>query len=188
MPINQVKGFSMIEVLVTIAITTIGLLGISAMQLKANQASQDSGNRSQAVWMLKDLSDRMNANSNGLAFYDTGGNYNCANPPRMCAAYYDGGGKDPDDCTNQEMAQFDLWDVACSRDYTLDGVNVREKAAEFISNHVLNISVDVPTNSATLSMTWDVRTSGTNASGDKLYIIDEDAENRTDTLVRQVQL
>ena len=158
------------------------------MQLKANQASQDSGNRTQAVWILKDLADRMNANSLGLQFYNTGGNYACAVPAKMCAAYFDGDNQDAENCSAQEMAQFDLWELVCPRNFTLDGINVREKSADFISNPVLSIRTDIVNNRATLSLTWDVRTSGSDENGNRLYIIGDDNENRTETLTRQVQL
>src|SRR5690554_1070475 len=69
--LSRHKGFSMIEVLVTIFITVIGLLGISSLQLQSNRAVQDSGNKSQAIWILKDLSNRINANSSALSDYAT---------------------------------------------------------------------------------------------------------------------
>ena len=42
-------GSSLIEVLVTLLIFSVGLLGLAAMQLNALQGSADSGQRSQAT-------------------------------------------------------------------------------------------------------------------------------------------
>ena len=79
-------------------------------------------------------------------------------------------------------------DVIPPWNFTLDGINVREKSADFISNPVLSIRTDIVNNRATLSLTWDVRTSGSDENGNRLYIIGDDNENRTETLTRQVQL
>ena len=183
-------GFNMVEVMVTIAITTVGLLGISSLQLQSNRASQDSGNRSQATWILEDLADRMNINASALAAYDTNGNYACpAAAPALCADYHDGSSRNAvANCTTQQVAAFDLWDLVCRKNYTVNGTSMRSSTADFISNPVINIQVNQAQRSATLSLTWDTKTSGTDENGNALYIIDEDNERRTATLVREVQL
>ena len=180
----------MVEVLVTLGITTVGLLGISSLQLQSNRAAQDSGNRSQAVWVLEDLADRMNINAAGLADYDTGGNYSCpASAPTICADYHDGSSRTAvAACSAQEIAAFDLWDLVCRKEYTTNGTAIRASSADFISNPVLNIQVDAAERSANLRLTWDTRTSGTDDNGNTLYIIDESSERRTATIIREVQL
>jgi len=55
-------GFSMIEVLVTIAILMIGLLGLAALQTNATIAELESYQRSQALVLAQDLADRIAAN------------------------------------------------------------------------------------------------------------------------------
>lgn len=189
---SQIKqrGFNMVEVLVTISITTVGLLGISSLQLQSNRATQDSGNRSQAVWMLEDLADRMNINASGLNYYATNGNYACpAAAPTICADYHDGNSRtEAANCSAQQIATFDLWDLVCQKNYVTNGTDVRSSSADFISNPVLNIQVNAEQRSAALRLTWDTRTSGTDANGNTVYIIDENNERRTATLVREVQL
>lgn len=190
---SQIKqrGFNMVEVLVTISITTVGLLGISSLQLQSNRATQDSGNRSQAVWILEDLADRMNINRTALADYNTNGNYACpAAAPTICADYHDGNSRTAvaANCSAQQIAAFDLWDLVCSKNYAVNGTAMRASSADFISNPVLNVQVNADQQSATLRLTWDTRTSGTDDNGNALYIIDENNERRTATLVREVQL
>lgn len=191
MSIENNAGFSMIEVMVTVAITTVGLLGISSLQLQSNRAMQDSGNRSQAVWILEDLTNRINANSSALASYDTGGNYQCAVPSTICADYYNGGKQSAAMCTPQQTAVFDLWDVACPKTYVnSSNTDIKESYADFISKPVLKISTDIANNKATLTITWDVRTAGQDSNGNKLYTLSDDQSNnlRTDSLTRQIQL
>jgi type IV pilus assembly protein PilV len=56
------SGFSMLEVLVTITITAIALLGAAGLQLRALQTGQSSQSRSQAVMLAADLAERMEGN------------------------------------------------------------------------------------------------------------------------------
>lgn len=64
-------GFSMIEVLVTIVILMIGLLGLAGLQGKAMTAQMEAYQRSQALILLKDMADRINANRKNAASYVT---------------------------------------------------------------------------------------------------------------------
>ena len=182
--LSKHSGFSMIEVLVTIFITVIGLLGISSLQLQSSRAVQDSGNKSQAVWILKDLSNRMNANSAALSDYATS-EYSCGTAPKMCEDYNNGSNKvDAANCSASEVAAFDLWDTVCTRGYnTSQGNKIRTSHGDFISNPKLSITVDNTKNSATLKLTWDVRTSSSDS-----YLFDDSNKNRTDTLEREIQL
>ena len=65
----QGQGFSMVEVLVTIVILTIGLLGLAGLQGRASTAQMESYQRSQALILLKDMADRLNANRTNAVSY-----------------------------------------------------------------------------------------------------------------------
>ena len=76
MPTNQDPGgykshagFSLIEVLITMLILAIGLLGIAAMQLRGLQYNQDAYMRSQINLLAYDIADRMRLNSANAADY-----------------------------------------------------------------------------------------------------------------------
>src|SRR5947207_2887527 len=62
-------GATMIEVLITIVILAFGLLGLVGLQAKVQLAEVESYQRAQAVVMLNDMVDRINANPG------TAGNY-----------------------------------------------------------------------------------------------------------------
>ena len=80
-------GFSLIEVLVTIVILLIGLLGLAGLQGRALTSQMESYQRSQALILLKDMADRIDANRKNAASYititplGTGGTY-----PASCSA------------------------------------------------------------------------------------------------------
>ena len=67
---SQQSGFTMIEVLVTIAILVVGLLGLAAMQTLATLAELEAYQRSQAIVLVRDMADRMNANKANLPAYE----------------------------------------------------------------------------------------------------------------------
>jgi type IV pilus assembly protein PilV len=62
-------GFSMIEVLVTIAILMIGLLGLAALQTNATVAELEAYQRSQALVLVQDMADRISANKTNAVSY-----------------------------------------------------------------------------------------------------------------------
>lgn len=63
------SGFSMIEVLVTIAILVFGLLGLAGLQTVTTTAQLEAYQRAQALVLLQDLYDRMSANKSNAASY-----------------------------------------------------------------------------------------------------------------------
>lgn len=112
------RGSSLIEVLVTLLIFAVGLLGFAALQLNALQSTADSSQRSQAVWIAQELAERMRANSEaGNAVY-TAVVTNCtALPAQICADHYNpinGAKVNAANCTAAQMASFDLWEARCS--------------------------------------------------------------------------
>lgn len=58
------RGFSMIEVLVTVLILAIGLLGLAGLQSTALRSNHSAYLRSQATVLAYDIADRMRANRN----------------------------------------------------------------------------------------------------------------------------
>ena len=76
------RGTSLLEVLISVLIMAVGLLGIAAMQATALRNSQGSTERSQAVVQSYAIIDAMRANrERALAGdYNTGGAWMCAVP------------------------------------------------------------------------------------------------------------
>jgi len=67
------QGVSLIEVLVSVVIIAIGLLGIAAMQSMALRGGQSSLESSQAVMQTQSILESMRANRANVAAYATGG-------------------------------------------------------------------------------------------------------------------
>jgi len=56
-------GLTLVEILVTTVVLSVGLLGIAALQLTSLKNSVDSNSRSKAIWLVHNIEDRMRANS-----------------------------------------------------------------------------------------------------------------------------
>ena len=80
----QQAGFTMIEVLVTIAILVVGLLGLAAMQTLSTLAELESYQRSQALVLVRDMADRMTANKLQITDYVA---TNVGLTPMDCSGY-----------------------------------------------------------------------------------------------------
>ena len=132
------SGLTLIEVLVTVVITSIGLMGLVALQLQAIQATNDSGNRSQAIWLFNDIVNRIHANEEISSSYLTSDPYVCGATPTVCSTYNTGTRTvASQNCTNAEMAAWDLFEVACgspkANGFFGNAVTYLPSAALFIS-------------------------------------------------------
>lgn len=96
---QRTRGFTMIEVLVALAVLAVGLLGIAALYLDSLRAGRTAIYRTQAVNVAADLADRIRANRAVPVNYETALD-DAVVPVAACET---SGG-----CTRAEMAQNDL--------------------------------------------------------------------------------
>jgi len=89
------KGFTLIEVLISVIILAIGILGTIAMQARALNDNQDAYMRTQANFLAYDLSDRIRANAIGWTVIPDPANIACDTAVA--------------NCTPVDMAQSDYW-------------------------------------------------------------------------------
>lgn len=104
------QGFTMIEVLVSVVIFSIGLIGVARLQVVAKQSNYDAVQRVTATTIAQDLISRMRANSSSLATYvgnsgtlQINYNDNTTQPNPTCTG--------ASTCTDQQLAARDLWDI-----------------------------------------------------------------------------
>jgi type IV pilus assembly protein PilV len=68
---RRTRGVTMLEVLVAIFILTIGLLGTASMQSQMQATQVEAYQRAQAIVLLQDMVDRVNANRKNVDDYVT---------------------------------------------------------------------------------------------------------------------
>lgn len=66
---SRIQGFTLIEILVTLAIVLIGILGIFGLQTKAMSVEFESYQRGQALSLARDMEARMSASRGLIASY-----------------------------------------------------------------------------------------------------------------------
>ena len=64
------RGLTLIELLVSLALTAIGLLGIMQLYLRGQTSELESYQRAQALVLLGDMASRLDANKAAAACYD----------------------------------------------------------------------------------------------------------------------
>ncbi len=69
---RRIGGVTMIEVLVSLLLLTVGLLGVAGLQARMQTAGIEAFQRAQAIVLLQDMVDRINANRRNAANYATG--------------------------------------------------------------------------------------------------------------------
>lgn len=126
---NSSAGLTLVEVVVTMMITSIGLMGLMSLQMQALKATQDAGNHSHATLILNDLASRIRANKGSSSSYVRVGAINCPFDPdpvpvTACSNYATGSARVVSAvCTGPEMAAWDLFEVACG--LPRDNINIQ---------------------------------------------------------------
>ena len=100
---GQQVGFTLIEILVTLVVLSVGLLGIAGMQAGALKNNHAAYTKTQATNLAMDMADRIRANADGSASYAGFDSKEDAVTDPGCIAAASG-------CTVAQMAQYDLFE------------------------------------------------------------------------------
>lgn len=108
-------GLTMIEILVTIVVVSVGLLGLAGLQITGLKGTSNSAMRTQATVLANDIAERMRANiaavdDNRFFAITSEVGVDCSAPPaKFCEEHYDGTQMVPSaSCTPAEMATYDV--------------------------------------------------------------------------------
>ncbi len=99
MLLKKQEGSSLIEVLVTVLVIAIGLLGFAALQTQALRVNYESLQRAKASSMAEDILDRIRSNVNDADNYERSFNDDLPTVAKQC---------DSNTCSTAEMAAWDL--------------------------------------------------------------------------------
>ncbi len=95
-PVAAVRGFTLLEVLVSLVVIAVGMLGIAVMYVEGMKAERTSIYRTHAVNLVADLADRIRANARATdAYAGDAADHGCTNGPN--------------DCSPAQLAEEDLW-------------------------------------------------------------------------------
>ena len=102
---DRSSGFGMIEILVALLLISVGFLNMAGLQTAAKKAGYDSLQRTSAVILARDISEKMRANPTSLGRYLTAGNGvgggTLSEPAQSCTF--------AEQCNPGQLADYDLW-------------------------------------------------------------------------------
>lgn len=116
---NKQSGVSLIEVLISMFVLAVGILGVVSLQAVSVKSGVTSTHNARAQMMTDDLVNRLNANvivdiATNTVATDYVGTFSSAlaEPSTLC---------DTTTCSAQELAAYDLWQISSrmSNDYSL---------------------------------------------------------------------
>ncbi|WP_455366420.1 type IV pilus modification protein PilV [Kaarinaea lacus] len=99
------QGFTIIEVLISVLVISIGLLGMAGLQTTGIQQSHNSYLKTQASMLAYDMADRMRSNLQGVA----AGNYNAVDNGALDLIADEPVCAQTDACTASEIADIDIY-------------------------------------------------------------------------------
>ena len=146
------RGFSMIEVLVSLIVIGVGMLGLSGIQVVSMKGTNNAHSINNASMLAMELSDRMRANPAGV----TGGFYE---NNVDCTAPYENQCRTTTFCTPQQIARLDVEELKCG---VLKNSKREGGVANLLPGAVLTIdhNVDcnpniIDANETTITISWN---------------------------------
>lgn len=131
-----VSGFTLVEVLVVVAVMALGLLGGLSLLLTGLRASRSAMQQTAAASLAADLGDRIRTNRSAGPAYALNAGTALARPALSCLS--------PGDCDSQDVAAHDLYEWQQSTRFALPGArtSVRVSPADAPHAHVYRILVE----------------------------------------------
>ncbi len=180
----NIKGVTLIEVLVAIVITSIGILGFTSLQFLGLNSNQSAYSRSQASFIASDLSERMRANIDGMnanayAAFNSSTIIACnAVPANFCDERNDGTAAiAAQACDATQRAAHDLFIATCgysSNEYADDSVKTSLISDLLPNGNIVVACIDSVTTDAdactdfsdhTITVSWSESNEGADANG-----------------------
>ncbi len=96
---SRCRGATLVEVLISVLVLAVGLLGVVAMQMSSMRNQNEAQNRTLAIQQINDMSERMRANMTGVI---AGGYVNIAGVVADPGCITTG-------CTPLQVAQYDAY-------------------------------------------------------------------------------
>lgn len=154
------RGFSMIEVLVTMLIVTLALLGTAGLQAHSMRLNQAGQFRTQAVFLVADIAERIEANKPGAvagAYITT-----TSSVPNLLSTACSSG-----PCSAGELATYDIsqWQTAVAATLPQSSWSIAQSVAGNPSTYTITVSW-VDRQAGTTNAAYDSSVStGSNAAG-----------------------
>lgn len=159
------SGFSMLEVMISIVIASIGLLGLASMQATGLKNSHSAYHRSQATVLAYDLADRMRANMGSINAYLTDLNITLDTTPDVVTQSGPTGCKSGSGCSSIQIITDPIIDpvivpvvVDLSGCTSTSGCSSDELAAKDLLDWNSDLTAAIPGAVGTVTLTGNIYT------------------------------
>lgn len=120
--LRRQKGVGLLEVMITVIVISVGLIGIAGLQVATKRAGFQATQRTLALTLANDMMQRLTLNPGSLAAYATGstplGGGSISSAPTKCL-----GTAAAANCTAAQLAAWDRWEW----EQRIDGVSTLNK-------------------------------------------------------------
>lgn len=99
---NTQKGVGLVEVLVSLLLLAIGVLGFMLLQLNALKATGESVERTQSLVLMREVAEKIRVNPTAIEVYQTKINTPESSITKNCASQA---------CTPEELAAYDAYQI-----------------------------------------------------------------------------
>jgi type IV pilus assembly protein PilV len=140
------KGFSLIEVMVSLVILVIGLIGIFNLHIISKQGSFESFQQTQASYYANDIVNRMRMNRSELNNYAGSYNGGTSTPTKACDVAIGGNSI----CTNVETR---LWDIY-QWEQSFQGENEKSSGTSIGGLDSATACIHITGGNVTVVVTW----------------------------------
>ena len=116
--LSRSGGFTLVEVMVSVIIFSVGLIGVARLQVVAKQNNYDAVQRVAATQVAQDVLSRMRSNHTVLNTYVSNGSGTSIGRTSISSEPTPVCGSSGTQCTANQLALHDLWDL----ERALDGI------------------------------------------------------------------
>lgn len=173
------RGFSLVEVMVSVLVTSVSVVGMAGMQVTSKRAGYEAIQRTTATAMAMDVLERMRSNPQAVDSYAVlglGGSTITGEPSPNCS------NDTTEICTAAQLAAHDLWEW----EQTIDGLaETRDVSGTAVATGgLLNPTgcIEVSGGMVTVTMAWQgfeaLSDPGTNSCGSGLGKYGDDDAKR----------
>ncbi|MCI0507961.1 MAG: type IV pilus modification protein PilV [Gammaproteobacteria bacterium] len=131
-PCRTSRGFTIIEVLVSIVIFSIGLIGIARLQVVSKQSNYDAVQRVAATSIAEEIIAKMRANPTQLAAYSGNGGGTVLGRSSISSVPSPACDSSLTTCNNEQLFEYDLWEI----EQALDGATERDAKGNYVGGLV----------------------------------------------------
>jgi type IV pilus assembly protein PilV len=149
---KKIKGFTLVEVLVSLFVLSVGLLGLAALQATSMQYNTGSYFRTQATFLAYDIMDRMRANIAAVADADDSG-YDQPTSSNVTIAV----DCDTSNCTTANLATYDVGNWYQRAVDTLPGADATPPTIDIDSTRRATIRIRWMERDLLMDQSWTVQ-------------------------------